>query len=203
MITADQVGSTIAFLAPGFLALKIFYLFALKSKRSDLEWTIWSLIASLALSATAGRFTSSQPAAVAISFAFAALVGVIASWAWIRTSQRWPRLRQMAQPMAWDSMIPSKQWLQVVLVDGRVVSGQPAVVADSAESGQLDLWLTYPAWVVNGESQEMPNVQGVWIPAEQIRLIQSLPWMRERRRQSRGPSPRLYGLIGARESDRD
>jgi Family of unknown function (DUF6338) len=48
-LTSDQVVAAITYLIPGFIALKILYVFGFRSKRSDIEWALWSLLASLAL----------------------------------------------------------------------------------------------------------------------------------------------------------
>jgi Family of unknown function (DUF6338) len=44
--SADDVVAVITWLVPGFIALKILYVFGFRSKRSDLEWAVWSLIGS-------------------------------------------------------------------------------------------------------------------------------------------------------------
>lgn len=46
MISADDVLSTLAFLIPGFVALKLIYWFGQRSKRADWEWTLWALLIS-------------------------------------------------------------------------------------------------------------------------------------------------------------
>lgn len=49
ILSADQVIAAITWLLPGFVALKILYSFGFRSKRSDLEWAIWSLLGSAAI----------------------------------------------------------------------------------------------------------------------------------------------------------
>lgn len=49
ILTAEEVVAAISYLIPGFIALKIFYVFAFRSKRSDLEWAVWSLLGSAAI----------------------------------------------------------------------------------------------------------------------------------------------------------
>jgi hypothetical protein len=53
MISSDQVEATLAFLIPGFVALKIFYLVGQRTKRADWEWTLWSLLVSAPIGAAA------------------------------------------------------------------------------------------------------------------------------------------------------
>jgi Family of unknown function (DUF6338) len=49
ILTAEQVVTAISFLIPGFIALKILYFFGFRSRRSDLEWAVWSLLGSAAI----------------------------------------------------------------------------------------------------------------------------------------------------------
>jgi uncharacterized protein YegP (UPF0339 family) len=49
ILTAEQVVQVATVLLPGFVALKILYAFGFRSKRTDLEWAVWSLLGSLAL----------------------------------------------------------------------------------------------------------------------------------------------------------
>jgi hypothetical protein len=53
VVSADQVAATLQLLVPGFIALSVFYWFGLSVKRTDWRWTLWSLVASVPLSAIA------------------------------------------------------------------------------------------------------------------------------------------------------
>ena len=46
MISAEQVADTLRLLVPGFVALKVFYWFGLRTKRADWEWTLWAILIS-------------------------------------------------------------------------------------------------------------------------------------------------------------
>ena len=48
-MSSEDVLNAILVLAPGFVALKVFQLFGTQRKRSEWEWTIWSLITGVAL----------------------------------------------------------------------------------------------------------------------------------------------------------
>lgn len=48
-IIPEQVALTAALLGPGFVALKVFYIFRAQPGRSQWEWTVWSVLAGLGL----------------------------------------------------------------------------------------------------------------------------------------------------------
>jgi hypothetical protein len=58
MISADDVLATLAFLIPGFVALKVVYWFGQRSKRADWEWTLWSVLVSAPIAFAADRIAS-------------------------------------------------------------------------------------------------------------------------------------------------
>jgi hypothetical protein len=58
MISADDVLATLAFLIPGFVALKVIYWFGQRSKRADWEWTLWSVLISAPIAFVADRIAS-------------------------------------------------------------------------------------------------------------------------------------------------
>lgn len=71
MITADQVVDTLRLLIPGFVALKVFYVFGQRTKRADWEWTLWSVLLSAPIAGAAtwiagvvGASTTSLSAAI-------------------------------------------------------------------------------------------------------------------------------------------
>ena len=171
---SDQVITTLTYVAPGFVALKVFYLLGLRIKRSDLEWTIWSLVASVGVAEVAVRLPIADAWQVSARFLVAVALGSLMSFAWIRAIHRWPLFGSWARARAWDSLIPQKQWLQVGLTDGTIVSGQPRVVADSSDADQPDLYLEQVAWIRDGMAVEMPGVEGVYLPGSAITYIQLL-----------------------------
>lgn len=69
ILTADEVVQVATVLLPGFIALKVLYTFGFQSKRTDLEWAVWSLLGSLALapvtSGLARQLGISNPTSVA------------------------------------------------------------------------------------------------------------------------------------------
>jgi uncharacterized protein DUF6338 len=220
MITAEGVADTLRLLIPGFVALKLFYLFGLKTKRSDLEWTLWSVLVAAPLAATANWIANliGQPATdlpgafakcavdasrtsapadlegklsacasqalnvhnadlrLAIALALALVLGLGASWIWRKAVKSNPGIARGASTTAWSALLREPHWIQVLLKDGRVISGYVAGAADSAETDALDLYLGEPAWVTQdsqGQATEtrMTGVQGVLLSREEIHSI--------------------------------
>jgi hypothetical protein len=72
MISADDVLATLAFLIPGFVALKVIYWFGQRSKRADWEWTLWSVLLSAPIAYVADRIAmavGSKPETLASAIA--------------------------------------------------------------------------------------------------------------------------------------
>lgn len=80
----DQVIHTLTYVAPGFVALKIFYLFGLRSRRSDLEWTIWSLVTSVVVGGLSGLLPFSPDLLVVGRFLVAIALAGLASFGWAK-----------------------------------------------------------------------------------------------------------------------
>ena len=55
--SADDVVAVVTWLIPGFIALKVLSVFGFRSKRSDLEWAVWSLIGSAVIAPFTARIT--------------------------------------------------------------------------------------------------------------------------------------------------
>ena len=51
VVTAPQVVDTLRLLVPGFVLLKAFYIVGLRTKRSDAQWVIWSILAAVPVNA--------------------------------------------------------------------------------------------------------------------------------------------------------
>jgi len=53
IVSAEDAGATLRLVVPGFVALQVFYWFGLATKRTDWRWLIWSLVASVPITAIA------------------------------------------------------------------------------------------------------------------------------------------------------
>jgi hypothetical protein len=71
MISASDVAATLALLVPGFVFLKVFYMFGQRTKRADWEWTLWSVLVSAPIAYVAALAATgiAKPTDVASSFA--------------------------------------------------------------------------------------------------------------------------------------
>ena len=111
---------------PGFLALKVFYVFGLRTRRTDLEWTLWSLLAAAVIDAAVGAVIFVAPAIVAVPRLVLALIIAIAAGfslagGWYLIGRVWPVARQRASRMAWDAILPHPQYVQIWMTDGNAI----------------------------------------------------------------------------------
>ena len=124
-MTIDVVDAVL-YLGPGFLALKLFYLFGAQRPRSEWEWTTWSVVASIPINALATLIVANAPAPVApltpdgfhvtVAMSLGLLSGVIGAILWrkVRVSQApeavW--LRRQVTDSAWDLALEDAQLAQ-------------------------------------------------------------------------------------------
>jgi hypothetical protein len=174
LVSADQVADTLRLLAPGFLAAKAFYLFGLRTKRSDPQWVIWSLIAAVPVTAVAnylhpGRDLPNVMLSFAIGIAGGTGFGLL--WSWLVRKR--PNLKAEAAIRAWDiifSRDPSN-WLQIELVNKKVVSGLSLYAGRSVDTDDLDIYVVQPQLVDEGRHIDLPGVEGLLINRSQIATI--------------------------------
>jgi hypothetical protein len=169
MIAAADVASTLEYLLPGFVAIKVFTFFALRSTRTDLELTIWSLAASVVL-AWAGAFLLPANRTAAALILGVAVAGV-AAFVW-RRSGALHVLRTATASRARDAIL-QKGWVQVTLSNGQVLSGRLRLAAEPTSDDQ-DLYIDRAAWIKGTQTLEMANTAGVLIPGASIAYIQML-----------------------------
>jgi hypothetical protein len=195
---------TLVLVLPGFVALKIFYLGGIRTRRSDIEWFIWSLLASVPLAALSvlvrdglsrmfpeelawtglGAGTADTPrigldalfVAIQFGLAFAVGGGLVALWrrAIVR---RWPSLQSGARLQAWDTALGTGGWVTVFTKEGRAVFGYLGEIADSAQTDRLDLFVKCPAWydIGSGELTSLEPAQGIYIAHDEVAYIQKFP----------------------------
>src|SRR5450759_3293784 len=104
-VSATDVEATLRYIVPGFVALKVFYLLGLKTRRTDLEWTLWSLLAAALIDAAIGVLNpadSNRRLLIAVAAAVAA--GVVLGIAWREVVKRWPARGMEASRRAWDAI---------------------------------------------------------------------------------------------------
>lgn len=179
MISAAEVAATLQLLVPGFVALKTFYWFGLRTRRTDLEWTLWSVLAAAAIGAVVDLVPQADPRLrLLLGVAIAVVGGWVAARAWREMSRRNVSVRAHASRTVWDLTFaadPTTRYVQVRTTDGRMVFGWPEAFADSVDADDPDLLLRNPSWI-SDEGQQLPmdGVDGVLIRASSIALVQLL-----------------------------
>ena len=112
----DFLRDNILLFGPGFLFVKLVYLFGEQRRRLEWEWVVWSLVAGLPISFGAewiatGQVPSSVPsttdpahAILRFGLAIVAAALVVIGWRLTRHSGRWPMpfLRRSLSDSAWD-----------------------------------------------------------------------------------------------------
>jgi hypothetical protein len=178
MVTTQEVADTIALLLPGFVALKVFYQFGLKTKRTDLHWTLWSVLVAFLL-APVTRWVHDDlnvpidPIWLGLGVGLAA--GVLGVVVWDAVLRRRPDFRLRVAPTVWDIVLRQPGWVQVATTDGRVLLGTIDQMTDTSETDDHDIYLTRASWVLeDGTTKELAG-QGVWIDRSHIQYIQLWP----------------------------
>jgi len=87
VITGDQLETILAFVLPGFIALKIFAKRGGEARRTDLEWTLWSVLVAYVIGvaldlAGLGRESSERFVPSLLMGAAVGGGGVLAWWLW-------------------------------------------------------------------------------------------------------------------------
>jgi hypothetical protein len=175
VVTAAQVADTLRLLVPGFLLAKAFYLFGLRTKRSDAQWLIWSLIAAVPINAMVGLVHAGYDNLTFLLASVVALaIGSLLGLGWQGLVKLRPSWTADAGIRSWDNVFGQvyPQWLQVLLTDKTTVyAGRPLYAAQSVDTDDLDLYLVDPRLVVNGRYVELPGVDGVLVARSQIAVI--------------------------------
>lgn len=182
MITAEEAADTIRLLVPGFVALKVFYAFGLRTRRSDLEWTVWSVLAAAVIDLLVGPARDQHVVWLdripefLTGLVLAIGLGLVLIVGWRVLIGLRPRLRDQASRMAWDAVLSQPHWVQIWTNGGKTISGKVALIADPVETDDLDLYVTEPAWVdAKLNVLPMDGVEGVVVARSDIAFIQVFP----------------------------
>jgi hypothetical protein len=172
-VKAEDIADTLRLLVPGFVALKVFYLLGLRTKRSDAQWAIWSVLVTVPLAAIAGVIHA-QNDNTRLGWALAVAVGsgCLASLLWVRVLARWDYLRTRTAIRAWDDILTDPCWVQIWTKDGKTLVGWNREIALSTETDDLDIYIDNP-YVVdgNGARLTLPNLKGILIARSEIHQI--------------------------------
>jgi hypothetical protein len=173
-VTAEDIKGTLAYLVPGFVALKVFYILGLRTRRSDFEWTVLSIATAAFLNYAVVTYLGATDALLLAVDATVLGIGVaiVAAGLWRLLAER--RWRRLFDRQAWDAAFDGESWVSVWVKDGPVVFGWPKTVSESAQTDDQDVFITQPSWVDRSTGAEtlLPTVRGIWIPVSQVELIQ-------------------------------
>jgi hypothetical protein len=178
-MSAAEAQATLEYLVPGFVALKLFYVVGLRTRRSDLSWTVLSVAAAAGLNGVVAFVGVTDFSwRVAWATGLGLVLALVAGWVWrsIRGRPTFRRMKETFDRQAWDALWGEPAWVQVWVREGPVVFGAWRVSADSVETDDLDIYVTSPSWVdrVTGERTPASGSAGIWIAAGDIQLIQLL-----------------------------
>lgn len=176
-MSAADVQATLEYLVPGFIALKVFYVVGLRTRRSDLGWTTLSIATAAALN---GLVTVAGVTDASWRVVIATIVGVVVAlgggllWRWV--ARRYSGVKVAFDRQAWDALWTRPAWVQVWVRDGPIILGAGTVASESAEADDQDVYLSEPSWVdrATGERHKVVGVVAIWVAAKDIQLIQVL-----------------------------
>lgn len=137
-MSTNEIIDGLVILAPGFLLLKLVYLFGGQHRRLEWEWAVWSAMLGVALSAVAAVIIGvgdtvgmagpvPRPAAqTSLSFALAIVLGLGLAYAWRRLGRTAHpdalRLRRFIADSAWDFVLDEaatyNRGVEVILLIG-------------------------------------------------------------------------------------
>jgi hypothetical protein len=176
LIKAGEVADTLRLLVPGFILMKTFYWFGLKTKRSDAQWVIWSILAAVPVNALATALFpgNDNNRTLLLATAIALVAGWIIGLAWQALIRLRPSFGAEAAIRAWDVVFgqTKPEWLQVKLTDATVYVGKPVSAARSVDTDDLDLYIIEPRILAkDGGYVQLHGVSGVLLPRSQIVAI--------------------------------
>ena len=159
--------------------MKVFYFFGLRTRRTDPQWFIWSVLLSAPIAAVRawlGR-PSDRLDGVLVAVLVALVFGVVSVWAWRQVVVIWPALRVMATVGAWDSVfgVPWGQWIQVTTSDGTTYLGWPAYVGQRSDTEDPDIFLRQVAIVNNDRTTLDLGADGLLLSRSRIESIVVFP----------------------------
>ena len=184
-ISPDEIAAALRYLIPGFLAVKVFYWFGIKSRRTDLELTLWSVIAAAVVNVAidllwpptaqaAGSPTPDDYKRFLLAGLVGLIVGGIVAGVWRLAYRQSAWLRVFVAVRSWDAVLAESNWLQVWTKDGKVFLGCITHMADPADTDDLDIYLSQPE-AVDGDGQRtpiLPETDGLLIARSEILRVQ-------------------------------
>jgi hypothetical protein len=163
----EQLRQAFYLIAPGFLTLKIFQLFGSERKRSEWEWSVWSVLVSVLLDV----FTKDP----IVKLAAAAVLGFALVGAYRATLDR--RLRRELVNSAWDHTLDitarAKMPVEVTIDDVRYF-GRLRTFAREETGADLWLYLTDVSRDMGSGWKRLTRTEGVLVHERNVKLIRSI-----------------------------
>jgi hypothetical protein len=171
--SAADIRDTLTFLIPGFVCMKLFYQFGLRTKRSDAQWALWSILAAAPIRWLAEMTTGEEQTRTLLTFLWAIAAGLLLALGWQLLVRAVPAVAIDHAVRAWDIvfMQPTARWVQVITKEHGTFLGQVTSAATSIESDDLDLLLTKPAIVEGSGSRDLTGVESVLIRREDVAAL--------------------------------
>src|SRR5207253_488950 len=147
---------------PGFLATSVFYWFGLRTKRSEGEWVIWSLLAAAPVNAVAlalaARVGIKGDSVLGLALGLGVVLGALLIVAWKVTLRAQPQIARGIAIRAWDDIFgrPTSQWVQIKMLDGTVATGWSLYAAQSVDTDDLDLYIRQPTLLQGNNEVALP-----------------------------------------------
>ena len=179
-MSIDDLTGILRFLAPGFIAIKSFSWFGRQYRRTDLELTVWGVLAAWAITSVVGRLgIGDQDLRLAASLVAGVLLGFVVGRLWRLIASRSERFRTGASGRVWDFVFDRSAYGGVTpyveerTTSGQIVFGWAYSWALEAQAGELDLLIRDPMWVddATGERIAMAGINGVLLLASTIEMV--------------------------------
>lgn len=162
--SVDQLREALFFIAPGFLTLKTFQMFGAERQRSEWEWTVWSVLVSLAIDVV-----TKSPAAKLI---VAALLGVLLVLLYRWTLNR--RLRRELVNSAWDHTLDvatrARNPVEITVNGGRYF-GRLRTFAKEETRAEPWVYLTDVYEHAGGRWRRLSRTEGVLVHADKLTSV--------------------------------
>jgi hypothetical protein len=180
-----NLSDALLYFLPGFVGLKIFYTFGLKTNRTDIEWGIWSVMASVLLYGTTEpirehlALSDTATSTRVLLLALAGLCGAVAAWLWnALLAPRW-RGRFLSEPwdLAYFEAVRGRRQAFVELDDGREIQGDIVWMGLVSEGGSRAVTLTnVQVSDGRGEWTLLPANDQLHVPESAIQLLRLVPF---------------------------
>jgi hypothetical protein len=181
----SELVQILLYVLPGFIGLKIVYVFGIRQRRTDLEWIIWSIALSTAAFVLVSPvrdwlgLPETNPLAVVLSYPAAFLLAGILLVGWqlpVVQQQQW---RLIAEPwdMAYADAISRHLQAVVELQDGREVYGDILWMGLAGEGSARSITVgSVHVSDADGKWVLLPEDQELYIPESSIRLLRLVPF---------------------------